>query len=151
MTRGFLRFTRESLVRLLLAGVFCLGPWAAFAACTAPEADDGTPFARVQLTPNAILFFKVLADPVEVGEAFDMVVRVCKGDPLASGATITANAVMPGHGHGMNYAIPSGKFSGTSVRLESFVFHMPGDWQFQFAVRHRGTTYRGTADYHLGL
>ena len=82
MTRGFLRFTRESLVRLLLAGVFCLGPWAAYAACTTPEeADDGTPFARVQLTPNAILFFKVLADPVEVGEAFDMVVRVCKGDP----------------------------------------------------------------------
>ena len=93
-------------------------------------------------------------DPAQiaVGKPFAIEVVACvDGDKAAAPSRIRVDAGMPMHGHGMNYAIPSGKFSGTSVRLESFLFHMPGDWQFQFALRHRGTTYRGTADYHLGL
>lgn len=66
---------------------------------------------------------------VRVGEHFSLAVRVCEKDrPLS--ADIAVDAVMPAHGHGMNYA-PSVVRTGEGEFLaHGMLLHMPGHWQF---------------------
>jgi len=73
------------------------------------------------------LAYRTVPATVRVGEAFVVEVATCPSAPLAS-----ANASMPEHRHGMNYK-PSIRGSGDGrFRVEGWVFHMPGRWEFAF-------------------
>jgi len=81
------------------------------------------------------LTFRTTPRNITVGKFFDLTISVCTTDqsPLPDGLKI--DAMMPMHGHGMNYR-PSvkhsapGKFQATGIMM-----HMAGSWVLRFDVR----------------
>lgn len=67
-----------------------------------------------------------LPELIPLSEPFDVALRVCDVDLIGS---ITVDAGMPAHKHGMNYQ-PEMLVEGDGVlRARGLVFHMPGVWQ----------------------
>ncbi len=123
---------------LVLLG-FLLNPQTGQAACDDPAAHKAT-------TPAYILSFK--SDPaISVGRAFSLLVDVCNADGTAFAGTLEADAHMPQHRHGMNYA-PEIKVLGDGrFRVDGFLFHMPGQWQFMFDLHQDKTRERLLSDF----
>ena len=87
--------------------------------------------------------YDVLLSPQEdlaVSESFSMVITVCGGQQMATGISI--DAVMPAHGHGMNYTPelrPLGQVGSTGKDTgfvaQGMILHMPGQWQWQIEIQ----------------
>jgi hypothetical protein len=78
-------------------------------------------------------------DPVVVGEVFalDTTVTHSDGAALPAGATLTVDAWMPEHGHGMEGVTPvTTEKAGAPghFRTDGMRFQMPGQWQLKFKV-----------------
>ena len=88
---------------------------------------------------------------IEVSKPFNVVISVCGND--LQQATVTLDAHMPAHGHGMNYApehrIVAQQADFLKVEVESVLLHMPGDWQW--VVEHRNNEGRtvNTHDFQI--
>ena len=70
-------------------------------------------------------------EPIRVGRHVVLALQLCPVDAVL----LRVDAVMPEHGHGMNYrpsvtAAPGGRW-----RAEGLLFHMPGRWDLIFDVR----------------
>jgi len=96
------------------------------------------------------LAFKLLPDPVPVGQHFAVEVVLCaKGDATLP-AELRVDATMPEHKHGMNYR-PSITSSGAGrYRAEGLMFHMPGRWELVFELRGRGAPLRLSQSLQVG-
>lgn len=75
---------------------------------------------------------------IEVSQPFSVILTLCGSD--AADAKVTIDAIMPAHGHGMNYnpelnLIAKDK-TGARYEAKGLVFHMPGEWQWSVDVRH---------------
>jgi hypothetical protein len=79
---------------------------------------------------------------IEVSEPFSVVISVC-GNNLQN-ASVTLDALMPAHGHGMNYApehrVLSQQEDFLQVAVDGVLLHMPGKWQW--VVEHRNNNER---------
>lgn len=88
---------------------------------------------------------------ISVSEAFDAVLTVC-GEALST-ATVSLDARMPAHGHGMNYEPTITRIDTADhyqqYRLEGLVLHMPGTWQWQVDVRTDDTRNTLQQDFDL--
>jgi len=91
-------------------------------------------------------------DPIPLGDLFDIEVRVregCRSGPPAEKVGLEVEAIMPGHGHGMNThprvaTLGGGRFLATGLR-----FHMPGRWEVHFDVVRGGVLERAQAEVAL--
>ncbi|MFK7855240.1 MAG: amidohydrolase family protein [Granulosicoccus sp.] len=76
-------------------------------------------------------------ESIAVSQPFPVTVTVC-GAAMA-GATVTLDATMPAHGHGMNYAPTHTVYEKSEqrhqIRVEGVVLHMPGNWLWSVDVR----------------
>jgi hypothetical protein len=69
-----------------------------------------------------------------VGEPFSMQVAICD-DNRATTDELYIDAIMPAHGHGMNY-LPDVSASAPGVfQIDGMLFHMPGDWKINIELR----------------
>jgi sugar lactone lactonase YvrE len=90
--------------------------------------------------------------PIPLGALVGLEVRVrdgCRGGRPADGITLRVDAVMPGHGHGMNTqprATPlgEGRFGVSGLR-----FHMPGQWIVHFDAIRGATLERAQATVEI--
>lgn len=86
-----------------------------------------------------------------VSEPFSVIVNVC-GDALA-GAELKLDAIMPAHGHGMNYSPEHTVLEQTAmhikVQVDGVVLHMPGDWQWNIDLRTEGDRHALAHDFKL--
>jgi hypothetical protein len=129
--------------------------WIAFALVTAQatHADDcssalNATHPLIAEADGARITFAPRASPVPVGKHFDVDFVVC-GVALRDSATITVDADMPAHRHGMNYrarveALPNGVY-----RAHGLMFHMPGTWRVIFEVPLEGRTLRLTREVEV--
>ena len=83
------------------------------------------------------VLFRASPEPA-VGRHFALVFSVCGSDGAVSAQSVSVDARMPSHGHGMNYrptitAIGAGRY-----RAEGLMFHMPGEWELTFVVQAAG-------------
>ena len=91
-------------------------------------------------------------DPIPLGDLFELEVQVregCRSGPPAATVGLEMEAIMPGHGHGMNThprvaPLGSGRFLVTGLR-----FHMPGRWEVHFDVIRGGVLERAQAEVAL--
>jgi hypothetical protein len=93
---------------------------------------------------------EIVAAPgsIPLGDLFEIEVQVregCRSGLPAENIELKVEAVMPGHGHGMNThprVAPTapGRFLVTGLR-----FHMPGRWEFHFDVVRGGVVERAQA------
>ena len=84
-----------------------------------------------------------------VGRHFTLMFTLCSRDEPAKPESVSVDARMPGHGHGMNYralikAVGNGRY-----RAEGLMFHMPGEWELTFTVVEGGVTERITRKIDL--
>jgi len=78
-----------------------------------------------------VLAFK--PEPVAVAKHFKVEIAACSksGPPPES---LKVEAAMPEHRHGMNYAPTVRKLGPGRWQADGLMFHMPGKWQFVFAL-----------------
>lgn len=119
-------------------------------AADAPRTDARTILSNggsfeVQFTPEP--------DPIPMNELFSLSVQV---KPLAGEAiareqalTLSADAGMPAHGHGMNTRPKVTPLGGGLYRVDGMLFHMPGHWQLYFDVGTGPVIERAQADINL--
>lgn len=87
--------------------------------------------------------------PIPVGRHFNMELVLCVPPGVATPASVTVDADMPAHRHGMNYrtsvrALGHGKFV-----AEGLMLHMPGRWRFIFDVAGVKQTVRLTHEVQV--
>lgn len=91
--------------------------------------------------PNSLIFkadnleVRALAKPneIKVGKTFELDIIICEG---ADGLAVSkADARMPRHGHGMNYAAKVERLNTDTFHAGPFLFHMPGLWEFALTVK----------------
>lgn len=106
----------------------------------APAAQASCPLPASALQSGAIQAAWTVDDggPIRVGHHVVLMLRLCPRDA----ALLRIDAVMPEHGHGMNYrpsvtAAPAGRW-----RAEGLLFHMPGTWELRLDVQADGRTER---------
>jgi hypothetical protein len=81
---------------------------------------------------DVVLAFKTRPAKIKVGELFAVDVAVCPKKGTVKG--ISVDASMPEHKHGMNYKPTVKKNATEGFTATGLMFHMPGRWQFEFAV-----------------
>ena len=95
------------------------------------ELDGGT---TLDAGGSRTLSFKTEPTYITVGEHFSIRIKICKDDQPVSVGSVAVDALMPAHGHGMNYR-PSVTTSAEGEYLASgLLFHMPGLWNLQFEI-----------------
>lgn len=75
------------------------------------------------------------ADPITVGQPFSLTLEACGADGTPFQGVLKPDAHMPAHRHGMNYRPSVTDRGGGKYRIDGFVFHMPGQWQFVFELQ----------------
>ena len=81
------------------------------------------------------LAFTTTPKPVQVGKTFSVSLEICDDNDKAFFGTIKTSMTMPLHKHGMNYLPSVEVFGKGKFKLDGFLFHMPGHWQFVFDLR----------------
>ena len=118
---------RRTALRLLAA----LGLSVAVAAAAAASACD-LPLQGIRLeSPRYALAYKLSS--LAVGSHFTVEIAACAkagGEPKS----VSIDAQMPEHRHGMNYRPEVKRLSPGRWRAEGLMFHMPGKWQLVFVV-----------------
>ncbi len=75
---------------------------------------------------------------IRVSEPFAVRVAVCNAEP-GNAVTLDVNAVMPRHGHGMNYRATvkpvASAGNATEYEVSGLLMHMPGQWEWQLSLR----------------
>ena len=84
-----------------------------------------------------------------VGRHFALSFQVCGRDGAVDPESVSIDARMPRHGHGMNYRPTVTAFGNGRYRAEGLMFHMPGEWELAFVVREGGATERVTHAFLL--
>ena len=101
--------------------------------------------AQVQLA------YRLLPDPVPVGQHFAIEIVLCPKGAAMLPAELRVDATMPEHKHGMNYQPSVKSLSPGQYRAEGLLFHMPGRWELVFELRDRsGTPQRLTQSLQVG-
>ena len=114
--------------------------WKALVAGALLLADSGLAWADCEATGGArrvegrdvVLAFKTRPAKIKVGELFAVDLAVCPKKGTVRG--IGVDASMPEHKHGMNYKPTVKKNPTDGFTATGMMFHMPGRWQFAFAV-----------------
>ena len=87
--------------------------------------------------------------PITVAKHFSMDIAVCAKAGATAPRGLRVDALMPEHGHGMNYkpgiiALGKGRFNADGLML-----HMPGRWELVFDVQSGDASERVTANLTL--
>jgi hypothetical protein len=118
--------------------------------CAAAQAQPcGADFggARTVEAGDFSLLFRTRPAKIAVGRHFAVEMLVCPS--AAVPGTIAVDAFMPEHRHGMNYKPVVKALGGGRFEADGLMFHMPGRWEFRFAVERQGRTEHLTSPFVL--
>ncbi len=87
--------------------------------------------------------------PIPIGSLFDLEVALREGcagtGPPVEAAQLRVEAIMPGHGHGMNTHPRSAPLGDGRFAVSGLRFHMPGNWIVHFDLVRAGVLERAQA------
>lgn len=103
------------------------------------------------LISDSPLTFVETLNPISVSQPFTAEVTVC--DESAANMSITLDARMPAHGHGMNYlpelTVLEKNDKYLKVRADGLVLHMPGSWEWVVNLKSDAGKMSLTHDFTL--
>ena len=95
---------------------------------------------------------KYLFDPAPppMNEPFEVTVYVGALDgPQPENITLSVDAAMPEHGHGMNVEPTIRPLPDNAFAVENMLFHMAGRWEIYFDITRDGVTSRAQDEITL--
>jgi hypothetical protein len=113
-------------------------------ACTVPEG-----FARLA-TPEAEIAYRWEPGELRVGQFFAAEVIACRAPGPEAVRAISLDALMPAHGHGMNYRPTVRQTGPGSFRFTGLMLHMAGTWRLTFDLFQGDRRTRLTHEVTLG-
>lgn len=126
---------------------------AASARAADQSADGQTGATEVRSNGGAYFVrFETIPSPIPTNELFSMRVQVLdeSGHALATeGISLSADAAMPHHHHGMNVRPRVSRNDDGSFLVRGMQLHMPGYWEIYFDITRDGRTER--AQYNLTI
>jgi hypothetical protein len=100
--------------------------------------------ARKLESDRYVLVYRTQPAELAVGAHFSVELLLCAKDGATAPESVQVDAHMPEHRHGMNYrAVVKAQGNGR-YRADGLMFHMPGRWEYAFALRGRERTDRLT-------
>lgn len=124
-----------------LTGKLTAGALAAFllSAGTANACPLGN--AAEEIRDGKISLYWLPVGEIRVSEPFDLEICLTIGGATPEAGMLEVDAVMPAHGHGMNYRSEVQQVEPGHFIAEGMLFHMPGKWEIRFDyVRDGGKT-----------
>lgn len=95
----------------------------------------------LQISDSPLTIIETIGD-ITVSQPFSAVITIC--DEMASNMSVTLDARMPAHGHGMNYSpeleVLTKNKHYQKVRADGLVLHMPGDWEWLVNLKSESIT-----------
>ena len=104
---------------------------------------------RIAKGDDFYIKFRAEPGPPPMGDLFVVLAQACSSSHTPLDGQLGADAIMPAHGHGMNYAVKPVNTRRGAARLEGFLWQMPGLWQVRFRLKSGSETYRATHDYEF--
>ena len=120
---------------------------AALALCAAPAfgcVPDLPGGGRTLDAGRYTLTYRAVPAKIPLGQHFSLEIAVCANAGVPPPETVTVDAQMPEHRHGMNYKASVKPAAGGRYRADGLMFHMPGRWEIIFELRAAGRTDRMT-------
>ena len=90
------------------------------------------------------LTYRAVPAKIPLGQHFSLEIAVCANAGGPPPETVTVDAQMPEHRHGMNYKASVKPAAGGRYRADGLLLHMPGRWELIFELRAAGRTDRMT-------
>ena len=118
----------------LAAGLFASGALAQAPPCVPERGAQRAGAGRYTV------YFRTMPPPA-VARHFAVLFSVCGP---ATPDSVTVDARMPSHGHGMNYRPTVTALGNGRYRAEGLMFHMPGEWELSFVVQQADASERIT-------
>lgn len=109
---------------------------------------------RVQLTlkKRFKVIYTPLPDPIPLNKHFRLKVQVqTPQNKIIPDAKITLKATMPAHNHGMNVKPKIKQLKDKVFEVKGLLFHMPGEWQIEVDVNHKGLKDKAVFRVQLGM
>jgi len=116
------------------------------AASACPSADEG--FARLG-SGQAEIAYRWEPSVLKVGQFFTAEVIACRAPAAGAVREIVLDALMPAHGHGMNYRPTLAQAGPDRFRITGLMLHMPGRWRLTFDLMQGDTRTRLTQEVDL--
>jgi len=139
-----MRRRRQAALVVALGAALAIAPAQAGTACPA----DAQGFQRLQ-TADAEIAYRWEPAELKVGQFFLAEVVACRAPGPEPVGQITVDAIMPAHGHGMNYR-PKAEATGAGrYRFTGLMLHMPGTWRLTFDLFQGATRTRLTHEVDL--
>ena len=92
---------------------------------------------------------RLLQSAPEVGRFFALELQFCAADAPLSPAQLRLDALMPAHGHGMNYRARVYERGAGRYAIDGLLFHMPGDWRVRIDFALDGERQTVELEYRL--
>lgn len=103
----------------------------------------------LELESGMTLHYRIEPSPLRVAQHFSMQFRICKGGQTLKPDAFKVDALMPRHGHGMNYKADIEIQQDGLVEARGMLFHMPGEWQIELYLSHDGLARQVKIDYQI--
>lgn len=118
------------------------------AACNLGDADLAA-YKMVELESDVTLHYRIDPSPLRVAQHFSMQFLLCRGQQPLKLDGFKVDALMPKHGHGMNYKADIEIQHDGLVEASGLLFHMPGQWQIKVDLSYDGLTRQVKIDYPI--
>jgi len=130
------------MIRSLLAACLCL-------VSNVGVACDLAGGESVELESGVSLHYRIEPSALLVGRHFSMQFLVCRDGGALVPDGFRIDALMPAHGHGMNYKASVELQPDGLVQAAGMLFHMPGSWQVRIYLSYDGRERRVELDYQV--
>ena len=121
----------------------------ALTAVPARACGDALEGARRIESERYVLAYRTVPRDIPLGRHFSVEMEVCAKPGAPVPESVRIEAVMPEHGHGMNYR-PKAESAGKGrYRFTGLMLHMPGTWRLTFDLFQGARRTRLTEDVRV--
>ena len=104
---------------------------------------------RIVPVDGAMLHYRIKSPPLIVAQHFSMQFLLCRGESVLAVEGFKLDALMPAHGHGMNYKASINWLDDGLVEASGLLFHMPGQWRITVNLTYGGVARQTQIDFEI--
>jgi hypothetical protein len=103
----------------------------------------------VELETGVTLHYRIDPSPLPIAQHFSMPFLVCRGGQPLALDSLELDALMPTHGHGMNYKANIEIQHDGLIEATGMLLHLPGPWQISVDLSNDDLARQIKIDYQL--